>query len=300
MTGIQHIRVIKHEEGSESFIGNRLYDHAISPFRVAFFRTFMAYRVPASLPQVLRTRKTWEVEQSAIQIMLEIEMALTVVVTFPNDPWPNTLSSSNCAGDALSHPSLVSSRTSISCSSLEPLAEVWNKSFLCPCGLSRFTRTSFAPPSSISHFVLLRSARVRVLVGVGHPGGGGVRNANLHVAKGKKTKMRGIDFFSLARSHLLFRRLLFFCGCEIVGGGGAVASRAGGGPLSGELSAAHLLPGVLERQRHLGRAGSPVQAGGRSLNRTTLSSSCRVVRRRMNAGSSLTAAGSSPSRSRDP
>ncbi len=129
MTGIQHIRVIKHEEGSESFIGNRLYDHAISPFRVAFFRTFMAYRVPASLPQVLRTRKTWEVERSAIQIMLEIEMALTVVVTFPNDPWPNTLSSSNCAGDALSHPSLVSSRTSISCSSLEPLAEVWNKSF---------------------------------------------------------------------------------------------------------------------------------------------------------------------------
>ncbi len=58
MTGIQHIRVIKHEEGSESFIGNRLYDHAISPFRVAFLRTFMAYRVPASLPQVLRTRKT--------------------------------------------------------------------------------------------------------------------------------------------------------------------------------------------------------------------------------------------------
>ena len=37
-------------------------------------------------------------------------------LTFPKLPCPRTLRSSNCAGDAFSHPSFVTSLNSISCS----------------------------------------------------------------------------------------------------------------------------------------------------------------------------------------
>lgn len=55
----------------------------------------MAYRVPASAPVTFRTKNT-----------------------FPKEPSPSTLSSSNCDGSALSCPSLTTSCISTSLSSL--------------------------------------------------------------------------------------------------------------------------------------------------------------------------------------